>query len=71
MGRQQDQISAQNDQIGAVAQQANQQIINVVNSNGSIMPVTLIRSGNQWQGPRGEFYANLPTPEQLSSVYGF
>lgn len=71
IGHQSDQIKAQRQQIDAVAQQANTATVNITNSNGSITPVVLRRVGNQWQGPRGEMYNNLPTPEQLRPVYGF
>ena len=46
-------------------------IINVQNSNGSMSPVTLRQVGNQWLGPRGEYYDNLPTIGQLRPIYGF
>jgi hypothetical protein len=46
-------------------------VINVQNSNGSMTPVTLRQRGNQWVGPRGEYYDNLPTIGQLRPIYGF
>jgi len=46
-------------------------IINVQNSNGSMTPVTMRQVGNQWVGPRGEYYDNLPTVGDLRGVYGF
>jgi len=46
-------------------------VINVQNSNGSMTPVTLRQVGNQWVGPRGEYYNNLPTVGDLRGVYGF
>lgn len=61
----------QEDRINAVQAQNNQTVINVQNSNGSNTPVVLYRSGNGWQGPRGEVYNNLPTVSQLQRVYGF
>lgn len=57
-------------QMQALRDEANTVIINVNNSNGSFTPVALRRVGNQWQGPRGEFYNFLPTMDQLKS-YGF
>lgn len=68
MGAQQDQMKAQ---IGAVAEQASTTVINVKNSNGSYTPVVLRKVGNQYVGPRGEFYDAVPTEEQLKAPYGF
>ena len=45
-------------------------IINIPNVYGSYIPVTLIRQGNGFIGPRGEYYSSLPTSEQLRSIYG-
>ena len=46
--------------------------VNIVNSNGSITPVTLRRQGVVYIGPRGETYTTLPTQEQLKQAgYGF
>ena len=70
IGHQSDKIKAQQSQIDAIGQQANTTVVNVTNKNGSITPVVLRRVGNQWQGPRGELYNNLPTVEQLAPVYG-
>jgi uncharacterized protein YcfJ len=61
----------QNERIGAIEQGRNMVTVNVTNSNGSITPVTLERSGNQWRGPRGELYNSVPNESQLRSVYGF
>jgi outer membrane lipoprotein SlyB len=49
----------------------NTQTVNVVNTNGSIVQVRLKRYGVGYVGPRGEYYQNLPTSEQLRTVYGF
>ncbi len=43
----------------------------ITNSNGSQTSVSLHRSGPGFEGPRGEYYPNLPTGEQLRIVYGF
>jgi uncharacterized protein YcfJ len=45
--------------------------VNITNSNGSITPVKLTRSGNNYTGPRGEVYDHLPTEAELKPVYGF
>lgn len=75
MGNQRDaaarQNTAVNQRLNSVEQQANTTVINIANSNGSTTPVVLHRSGNQWIGPRGEAYNNLPTEAQLRPVYGF
>ncbi len=57
-------------QIENVRQEANTVIVNITNSNGSITPVTLKRSGNVWIGPKGEQYMSIPTAEQLKPIYG-
>ncbi|MFH1371843.1 MAG: glycine zipper domain-containing protein [Planctomycetota bacterium] len=49
----------------------NSQLVNVTNSNGSIVQVKLRRQGVGWVGPRGEYYPTLPNSEQLRPVYGF
>ena len=54
-----------------VQDQLNTVTVNVTNSNGSIIQVALKKSGVGYVGPRGEYYANLPTEEQLRPVYGF
>jgi len=58
-------------QQNAAYESANTYVVNVRNSNGSTTPVTLRRSGNRWVGPRGEYYSAVPSPEQLSPIYGF
>ena len=45
-------------------------VVNIPNDNGSYTPVTLRRTGGVYVGPRGEQYLNMPTTEQLKSVYG-
>ncbi len=43
----------------------------ITNSNGSKTTVRLTRQGPWYVGPRGEYYAEMPTNEQLRIVYGF
>lgn len=43
----------------------------ITNSNGSQTSVKLTRDGAWYVGPRGEYYAEMPTNEQLRSAYGF
>lgn len=57
-------------QLQTVQQEANTAVVNITNSNGSVTPVTLRRSGNVWVGPRGEQYMSMPTPDQLKPIYG-
>ena len=71
MGSQQDQINSVRSQANSANQAANSTVINVENSNGSHTPVLLTRAQNGWQGPRGEFYDNIPTESQLRRAYGF
>jgi uncharacterized protein YcfJ len=52
-------------------QATNTVIVNIINSNGSVTPVKLTRSGNNYIGPRGEVYDHLPTDAELKPVYGF
>ena len=53
-------------------QEMNTVTINILNSNGSITPVTLRKQGVVYIGPRGETYTTLPTQEQLKQAgYGF
>lgn len=43
----------------------------ITNSNGSKTSVRLTRDGSWYVGPRGEYYTEMPTNEQLRVVYGF
>ena len=43
----------------------------ITNSNGSQTSVRLTREGAWYVGPRGEYYSQMPTNEQLRVVYGF
>jgi len=43
----------------------------VTNSNGSQTSVRLTREGAWYVGPRGEYYSQMPTNEQLRVAYGF
>ena len=55
----------------ALHHEINSTLVNVRNSNGSTVQVRLARCGVGWKGPRGEYYDQLPTNEQLRPVYGF
>ena len=55
-----------------IRQEMNTVTVNVDNSNGSITQVALQKQGVGYLGPRGEYYNNLPTSEQLRQAgYGF
>ncbi len=54
-----------------IRQEMNIVVVNVTNSNGSIIQVRLTRDGVGYRGPRGEYYPTLPTEDQLRPVYGF
>jgi hypothetical protein len=43
----------------------------ITNSNGSQTAVRLTREGGWYVGPRGEYYSEMPTNEQLRVAYGF
>ncbi len=43
----------------------------ITNSNGSMTSVQLTREGAWYRGPNGEYYATMPTNEQLRALYGF
>ncbi len=58
-------------QMYAMQDDMNSVIVNVANSNGSIVQVRLRRQGVGWVGTRGEYYPTLPTEGQLRPVYGF
>ena len=44
--------------------------INIPNSRGSYTPVVLVRHGDGYLGPQGEYYSGQPSVEQLRALYG-
>jgi len=44
--------------------------VNVPNSDGTYAAVVLKKSGDGFTGPQGEYYAQLPTTDQLRVMYG-
>jgi uncharacterized protein YcfJ len=52
-------------------EEMNTVLVKVTNSNGSIIQVPLRKQGVGYVGTRGEYYATLPTEDQLRPVYGF
>lgn len=75
IGNEQDKKKAQAEtraEMNNLRQEMNTVTINIVNSNGSITPVTLRKQGVVYIGPRGETYPTMPTQEQLKQAgYGF
>jgi hypothetical protein len=69
-GNESDKRKTQN-QMYAMNNDINSQIVNVTNSNGSVIQVKLHRQGVGWVGTRGEYYAKIPSEDQLRPVYGF
>lgn len=53
------------------AEEANTVTVDITNSNGSIYTVKLKKKGSGYEGPRGEYYATMPSEEQLKQVYGW
>jgi hypothetical protein len=70
LGSEQDKKKTQAE-MSNLRQEMNTVTVNITNSNGSVTPVTLKKQGVGYVGPRGEYYNNLPTPEQLKPIYGF
>jgi hypothetical protein len=73
MGASADKQDVTDAKVNALQQQANSQTVWITNSNGSKSSVTLSKGpmGN-WVGPRGEYYENFPTEDQLKKAgYGF
>jgi outer membrane lipoprotein SlyB len=58
-------------QMYAMRNDMNSTLVNVTNSNGSIVQVRMRKYGVGWLGPRGEYYPTLPSSSQLRPVYGF
>ena len=44
--------------------------VKITNNNGTVSEVMLVRKGNDYVGPQGEYYDIMPTTEQLSALYG-
>ena len=70
IGSEQDKKKATADREN-IRQEMNTVMVNVTNSNGSVIQVPLKKQGVGYVGPRGEYYDNLPTGEQLKPIYGF
>ena len=70
LGNEGDKKKAQAER-GSIRREMDSVLVNVTNSNGSIVPVKLQRHGVGYVGPSGEYYPNLPKGEQLRPLYGF
>ena len=70
LGNESDKKKTQQE-IAAVRAEQNVVTVWITNSNGSQIPVKLVRDGPGFIGPRGERYATMPTEDQLKQVYGF
>jgi len=70
LGNEQDKKKTQAE-IQNVRKEMNTATINITNSNGSITQVKLRKQGVGYVGPKGEYYNQLPTEEQLKQAgYG-
>jgi hypothetical protein len=70
IGNEQDKQKAAADR-DKIREEMNTVMVRVTNSNGSTIQVPLKKQGIGYVGPRGEYYDNLPTEDQLRPVYGF
>ncbi len=70
LGNESDKKKAQAEMV-CLNDKMNTVVVNVTNRNGSIIQVPLRKQGVGYVGTRGEYYAMLPTEEQLRPVYGF
>ena len=65
------QKQATDEKFAQVNNNMNTVMVNVTNSNGSIIQVPLKKQGVGYLGPRGEYYPKFPTESDLRTVYGF
>jgi len=70
LGNESDKENARAERCG-LRREMNTVLVKVTNSNGSIIRVPLRKQGVGYVGTRGEYYATLPTEDQLRPVYGF
>lgn len=72
LARQQAEQQRASARMNLVQQQQMMTTVWITNSNGSRTPVLLrAADGGTFIGPRGEYYAGLPTEDQLRPIYGF
>jgi hypothetical protein len=70
IGNEQDK-AAQRKAAQTVRTESTTETVWITNTNGSQIPVKLVKDGPAYVGPRGERYPSKPTDEQLRQVYGF
>jgi len=70
LGNESDKEKAQSERAG-LRDEMNTVLVKVTNSNGSVIQVPLRKQGVGYVGTRGEYYATLPTEDQLRPIYGF
>ncbi len=58
-------------EMAAIRAEQNNVTVWITNSNGSTQPVQLRRSGPGYIGPRGEYYPQMPTNEDLEKLYAY
>jgi outer membrane lipoprotein SlyB len=63
--------SAQRKATPSTPVEPNTETVWITNTNGSQIPVRLVKDGPAYIGPRGERYPSMPTQDQLRTVYGF
>ena len=44
--------------------------VRIKNKNGSATSIMMVRKGNGYEGPQGEYYEAMPSNEQLNALYG-
>ena len=44
--------------------------VRINNKNGSTTSIMMVKKGNGYVGPQGEYYEAMPTHEQLNALYG-
>ena len=44
--------------------------VRIKNKNGSATSIMMVRKGNGFVGPQGEYYEAMPSNEQLNALYG-
>ncbi|MGH8047615.1 MAG: hypothetical protein ACREKL_10235 [Chthoniobacterales bacterium] len=55
--------------LSAHAAKSNEVVVEI-NTGKGVTPITLVRKGDGFVGPRGEYYPTFPTKKTLTAVYG-
>ncbi len=64
-----DNLADEEKKLKEEAEDVEEVVIQIRNSNGSLTPVEFQKKGSTYIGPKGEHYRHLPTQEQLRLVY--